>query len=304
MSGMLAGACAPRGGGKTDEDEARTAAPGDGAAERRLLAIAEWSGMYHSTSLAVYDSGLLDRRFPVEDGEGPFGPTYRREYRVGMATPDVLDALRRDLASKDVLAADPHYHEAGVMDGGSLTLAVPQSDRRIVVVNDPTALPPALSRLGESLQAMARLVEQMGYDPFDHRLAPPPGRMLLVHETWRQAQDDAYVLTLFEHGDIELRKTSDGSDSAHRRRDYQTPRSTVRALDPLRYELLRDAAEALKSSAVPRVHEAGSREGVDRHWLALGGPDGRFEARTDEPLPSELQRVLDVSSEIAADYLP
>lgn len=302
--GLLAGACTPLGGSNTDEDEPRTATPGGDDAALRLLVIAEWSGMFHSTSLAVYDDGLLDFRFPEEDGEGPFGPTYRRAYRVATAPPDFLEALRSGLASKAFRRAKPHYHEDGVMDGGALTMAGIDSERRIIIVNDPQGLPPTLDRLREALRTTAKIVEEMGHDPFESPHAPPRGRMLLVHDHSREQEDDALSLTVFEHGDIELRTTYDGSRAAHRKRDYPTPRSTVRRLDEMRLLLLREGVEALRASSVPREYKGGALGEVDSHWLTMAGPEGRFHVRSDKPVPTELRQVLDLSAEIAADYLP
>lgn len=86
--------------------------------------------------------------------------------------------------------------------------------------------------------------------------------------------------------------------------DYPTPRSTVRRLDRLRFELLRDGVEALRASSIAREHRAKGVRDLDDHRLAMAGPDGRFTVRTDQAVPDELQRVLDLSAEIAADHLP
>ncbi len=296
LLGASALACAPT---KSPEVERkREAADTDQstyrlAASDRLVVVGQWSSMMTGSSIAVYSDGLIDHRWTEFIDIGTFGE-YVDHFRVAVADPSDVLALREALGSPGFLSAKAHYREAAVHDGGAITISDPASHRRIIVVNDPADLPPNVGTVSHHLEKFAARARKEGTDPFTS--VRGPGRLLLVHEFITPA-DRSFVFTAFDNGLLELRLLSDPNDAPDDATDFPTPRSTVIVVDEESLSPLRQAIAELQKKPPSEADLRGKRGPVQRIWV--GGPKREITVRVGFTPPLRVQRLIEESRALA-----
>ncbi len=244
--------------------------------------------------LAVYEDGLLEMRWSelVDDPKRGFA---REHHQLTMRVPATrLDALRTALASTEFAAAEPHYNEEGVLDGGALTIAdMATHHRRVIVVNEPADLPAPVARAEAMLWELHELVRKKGERAFAVDAAD---RLLVVYS--HPHGEDSRQLTVFANGSLELRTTYTSSDKAHAERDYPTPRSVTSLATEEEFAALTDAIAGMPSPQ-HRPGEANRRYGDVTLRIGVG----EFPVPLDNP-PAELARLLAAADSIASRLTP
>lgn len=200
----------------------------------------------------VYDDGVVIVSWSAGVGKGP--PILRRfELR-----PDEVDHLRRLTADPEFLKAKAAYHQEGVLDGSSTTFVA--GGRRIVVVNQPRALPAPLEALSAWAQGLFRRVDGgEGSDAF----AGDDG-IVVVHK--RRFKDARFAdsLTVFADGALDYRITY-GDVPSDPDVDYPFPQATIRSVAPAELRALREAVGAPPLAALPQVIGDTERERGTEH---------------------------------------
>ncbi len=263
-------------------------APDDGSDGRHavgtpLLLVAQYSAPVSGggAMLMVYDDG---RAF-MRGGDGMGEPSRSWVSRV---TPGELATLQRALASAAYRKAEPHYHEDGVMDGGSVLLADPISTRKIVVVNDPH-LPAELDEVHRFANALHRTLRESGQDPFDPR-TPTELRMLAFHRQWWTDDYESFDFVVYADGKLELCKTN-GDDRWGPNDESRYPACRVRTVPTERLATLERlvAKEGLARAPTPSL----DTEGKTVHILQLRGFSDWLRFDDEASVSADQQAVVD-----------